>query len=658
MKKKLMMVAVLLGALSLGACVDDNETQSVTDVRNAKAEQLQARADMNNAEAEAQKIQADAEAALMVAKAEAQKAAAAKTKAETETIQKRAELLELQKEAANLQNEAAKIENKRKQVELETALANLEVSKKEAKQDLAEIAARMELMAQTNQIELLKLQKRLADAQKELVNYDKRLAAAATQAEKDKLAAEQLKLETLSNKYFTAVEALIEAQNTLAGTKATLVGVESGLISDKVAKEKAIAVNNNTISMHEMRIAKYKEYTNYKTDEEVLTLTNKRAELGKQQEVLYDKYLDLALALNSVQTNTDAKYEAQQAVYADAFYRWASEKVITVKDKDGEDVDCNINDYPLNPLKVYVPNIVQSGYYYKEYSCTSGEHEASRGYGDSLVCKFTKPTEDVRRVELAVNDFVSQYDGYKKSEADMMKKEQANYNGKATAYYIIRYESWGTWLEEMASTVITRNAVDSTAYLKNAYEKEANAAKKATYKSQYEDALAVELKLKEQIENREGNVDYYTNIIAALNAFYDLYAKYDTYEAALQKKIDARNDEDVKAYANAVAAWKVERTAYWAYIDVQTELDAIDLVLNGGNGNTGAKSLASTISYYEGLIVDLQKTNEDFSFVQTAEDAIKQYNLLIDAQEAIVKAKEIAVADAKADLDAVMPAEE
>ena len=41
-----MMVAVLLGVLSLGACVDDNETQSVTDVRNAKAEQLQARADM------------------------------------------------------------------------------------------------------------------------------------------------------------------------------------------------------------------------------------------------------------------------------------------------------------------------------------------------------------------------------------------------------------------------------------------------------------------------------------------------------------------------------------------------------------------------------------------------------------------------------------
>jgi len=40
MKKKLMMVAVLLGALSLGACVDNDESTSVEAVRNAKAEQL------------------------------------------------------------------------------------------------------------------------------------------------------------------------------------------------------------------------------------------------------------------------------------------------------------------------------------------------------------------------------------------------------------------------------------------------------------------------------------------------------------------------------------------------------------------------------------------------------------------------------------------
>lgn len=659
MKKKLMMVAVLLGVLSLGACVDDNETQSVTDVRNANAEQLQARADMNNAEAEAQKIQADAEAALMTAKADAQKAAAAKVNAEAETIKKRTELVELQKEAAGLENDAAKIENQRKQVELETALANLEVTKKQAEKDLAEVAARMELMAQNNQIELLKLQKRLANAQKALVDYNKQLAAAATQAEKDKLEAEQRKLKRLSNKYFAAVQTLIEAQNTLADNKATLVELESGLISDQAAKEKAIAENNNTIAMFQMRIAKYKEYTNYKTDEEILTLTNKEEELSKQQDLLFDGYLDLALALNNAEVDLKARNEAQLAVYEDAFYRWAYNGRITVKDKEGEDVTYYTYNYPLNQLNNgnvsnYMPSIIKSGFYYKEYVCESGEHEASTGFGDSLVYEFDKPKEDVRRVELAVNELVSQFNEWKKYNEEELKKYQADYNGKATAYY--RFNEWGG-LDRIESTTITRNAVDSTAYLKNAYEKETDAVKKADFKVKYEDALAVELRVKQEIGNQESNIDYYTNNIAALNAFYDLYAKYDTYEAALQAKITARNDEDVKAYTGKVTAWKAERTAYWAYSDVQTELDAIGAILNG-NGLTGAEALASTISDCEGEIARLQKENEDFSFVQTAEDAIKQQNLRIDAQAIVVKAKEIAVADAKADLDALMPAEE
>ena len=73
MKKKLMMVAVLLGALSLGACVDNDESASVTAVRNAKAEQLKGLAALANAQAEATKITAEAEAALKNAQAEYQK---------------------------------------------------------------------------------------------------------------------------------------------------------------------------------------------------------------------------------------------------------------------------------------------------------------------------------------------------------------------------------------------------------------------------------------------------------------------------------------------------------------------------------------------------------------------------------------------------------
>ena len=84
MKKKLMMVAVLLGALTLGACVDDNESASVTAIRNAKAAQLQAVAALYNAQAQAAATAAEAEAALKAAEAAYQQALAAAKQAEAE----------------------------------------------------------------------------------------------------------------------------------------------------------------------------------------------------------------------------------------------------------------------------------------------------------------------------------------------------------------------------------------------------------------------------------------------------------------------------------------------------------------------------------------------------------------------------------------------
>ena len=59
-----MMVAVLLGALSLGACVDDNESASVTAIRDAQAKKIAALAELYSNQAEAELIAANADAAL------------------------------------------------------------------------------------------------------------------------------------------------------------------------------------------------------------------------------------------------------------------------------------------------------------------------------------------------------------------------------------------------------------------------------------------------------------------------------------------------------------------------------------------------------------------------------------------------------------------
>lgn len=99
MKKKFMMAAVLLGALTLGSCVDDNESASVTAIRDAKAAQLSALATLYNAQAAAEAVRAEAEAAFNKAQANFQQAKADATAAETAFLTEKYKL-ELEKIAA------------------------------------------------------------------------------------------------------------------------------------------------------------------------------------------------------------------------------------------------------------------------------------------------------------------------------------------------------------------------------------------------------------------------------------------------------------------------------------------------------------------------------------------------------------------------------
>ena len=110
MKKKLMMVAVLLGALSLGACVDKDESASVEAVRNAKAEQLKGAAALANAQAEAETIRANAEAKLKEAEAAYQDA-----KTEADKAKWAAKLTVIQAEAAR---DIAKAQKAQKDAEM------------------------------------------------------------------------------------------------------------------------------------------------------------------------------------------------------------------------------------------------------------------------------------------------------------------------------------------------------------------------------------------------------------------------------------------------------------------------------------------------------------------------------------------------------------
>ena len=129
MKKKLYAIYALVGALAASpvftSCVDDTESQSVTELRGAKAEQLKSIAALNNAKAQAEITLANAEAALKAAQAAQEQALADKAAAEAayqEALAKAQELQNQLKEAtydAELEAALAKV-----QAELAQAQAN------------------------------------------------------------------------------------------------------------------------------------------------------------------------------------------------------------------------------------------------------------------------------------------------------------------------------------------------------------------------------------------------------------------------------------------------------------------------------------------------------------------------------------------------------
>ena len=208
MKKKLMMVAVLLGALSLGACVDNDESASVTAVRNAKAKQLESVANMNNANADAKKAITAAEVAIKEAEAAYQKAQAelAQAQADQQKI-----LLEKAQAALEAELEAAKINA---EAELNNAKAALEAAK-------AELIAALDQVDQANKTRITTLLGK-ANGLLTTINNDR--------------------------------QSLIDAKDQLARLKAGLVSVE-------LSNQQTIANEEKNKAVAQALIAEYEKYS-------------------------------------------------------------------------------------------------------------------------------------------------------------------------------------------------------------------------------------------------------------------------------------------------------------------------------------------------------------------------------------------------------------
>ena len=246
MKKNFMMTAVLLGALTLGACVDDNESASVTAVRNAKAEQLIALGEAAKAQAEAAKIEAQAAAELAAAQAEYQKALAAAAQAEAE----------YQAELTRQAQEKFAIELEQIKAEAEAAIA----------------AAKLEL----------------AESEQALLD----------QADE--------KLQALYWEYAEALGASVDYQDRKIELSNLIAQAQAGLTSVEEQTEIAVAYWQREIDILEAELALYEEYEGADVAELKKIRNEAYFEWQKAQDVKaqkYQAYSDAQTALSTARNN-------------------------------------------------------------------------------------------------------------------------------------------------------------------------------------------------------------------------------------------------------------------------------------------------------------------------------------------------------------------
>ena len=653
MKKKLMMVTLLLAGLTMGACVDDKESASVTAVRDAKTEQLESVATMNAAAAEAKQAMAAAEAALKLAKAQAQQAAAELEKANAEYERKQAELQELK-------NQQESIDNQRKQAQIEQELLDIEQRKKGYEQQMAKIKADMEKAEIEAQTALINAQAQLNNAKKSLLDYEKILASAKTDAERRRIQAERDHLKNLANDYSNAVTALNIARTTLNTTKRNLVNAETGLTTLKENKEAEIAKKTNQIAQKQIQIDAYKKYTNYAEDIDALRL--EYTKLESAYNAAWDNYQYASNAYYSYPTvNTDAIDELENKVYDDVLYNLAYNNSLV--DENGHLYvmsDATLYSVPfavtsLNLLNVLNPSLwQQKDDLIYTFESEDGEYSYSSYWedlGDSLYIDI-EINEDLRQFELAIESVLATNKQNYENATKTVTTLQRLYNGAPTE---------ADYVPGGSATKACRNMVDSTAFLKSEYDKAA-AAQKAAAKTKYETQLAAEQTCKRTLDaallvqaDAKLEQDCFDKVV-------DVIRNFDKYNTALQEKIKARNEQSLKDYSEKVDLWMEYRAKDYARSVAYADYDAVYAIYQNTfeydpvtdtwvKVQDGAAAIASAIETLENEIKGLKEDIADVDAIESQEEYIEQLKAQIEVEEQKVKVAEINANNAKTALE-------
>lgn len=493
-KLKLISVTVLC-ALALSACVDDKESASVTALREAKTSYLKAQADYQTAQAEVAKINAEV----------------AKAKAEAEVAIAR---LQAEAEAAKTEAEAAKIRQ-----EAEAAAKSFEIQ-------LIELEA------------LAKAQAAMYEQQYQ--EYLNQLAQAKRDAETEK----QSDLSEMIDAYQISLGNIKAYEQTIQAKELEKAKIEQSKLEVMAGQGLAKAKLDSIKKQAELNVAQT-QLERYQVLFE--------AEAAKQKEIVEKVRATLS-------------EQAQKVGEAQAAYVAKRQEGMDLEDGEWEDLADSLR----KGWKVL--NAAEAGYYVSDFSYTQiviaghskpifGDYVfdfnyiyGNNGYNivkyytweaDRLIADITAElTTATKAFEAA--DTLAGYNDYLKTFYDAFEKAETAYN------------------EAVKNTKAAQKAVDALpsdatqAQIDAANQKLTNAQtaeglaliKKTDAQTAYETERAKLNTLERNLEFLKGNVDNYTNLLAAVKDAKALcFGEIVTKIKALDEQIETLYDEYQELYS-------------------------------------------------------------------------------------------------------------
>ena len=635
MKKKFIAVSVLICALALGSttltsCVDDNESASVTAIRDAKAAQLNALANYQQAQADAEKIVAEAEAAIRNAEAK------------WNEIQNSLQELELEKAQATLATE------------IEAAQTKAE----------AELLAQQALLEQAK-AELIKVENATDLMTKNRINNLIAAADAIMNGGKYTIYETDIYYDYYGNPIVSASEGEVEINKdeSLMGVEAGVnVGLKYQLINKKAERVKAeydltdtklkiaeyVRKEKINLAVDQALLAEYQKYSN--TDKETAEKAENEAKAklnGLQNTLDQAEAVEIAEA-----AKINAAYTAILATEVEKFLDANSDfdeggtyAVVTREAVKAETVTVTHDDGTVEDA---TPNYAWTGTYRNIGTATNPDYIKDTRVSakeqiivdeEALAAEVTKAARDLDVAQ-------TNYDAAVKVQTEGLKDAALVKDAPG-------YQAWDFNNDSGLdlTTATYKDLKDATAAAQKAYDKDATQANRnaldraeadeATYVA-YFDVDDTALK---NAKEAKAAIDALNTLLTgdafkAYTAAYEAYiAAHDANVASATATLKAQHNYDVQNDLATTLANVAAGYTDWAE-EINTKEKAINsaeqkiAAMTDDGTTTGGYTEASRQAYIDALDVEIARLEKEISIKQAQYDSyMSQVEALINGEE-------------------------